>query len=68
MAKDKTNWATCSQPGCEDKVHGQGMCHIHYGRAYRAKVKQSADGRLKPYEPIDMNAFWEWCKKELNLA
>lgn len=68
MAKDKTNWATCSQPDCDDKVHGQGLCHIHYGRAYRAKIKQTEDGRLRPYEPIDMDAFWDWCKKELNLA
>lgn len=67
MAKDKTNWATCSIADCNDPVHGQGYCHIHYGRAYRAKVKAMPDGRLRPYEPIDTDAFWLWVKKELAL-
>lgn len=67
MAKNKTNWAVCSEAECGEPVHGQGLCHVHYGRAYRAKVKASGIGRLQHYEPIDVDKYWLWVKKELAL-
>lgn len=69
MARYGDTWARCAEDECNEAAHGQGLCRVHYMRAYRARLKELGlkkfDGKM---EPFNVDAYWEWVKKELKIV
>jgi len=64
MAKEKTE---CDEVGCTNPMNAKGMCKIHYNRFLRANKKEE-HYVVKPVEEFDYEDYWNFVKKELNLA
>lgn len=55
----------CKIYDCEKKVFGRGMCSMHYFREKRSETKPVD---IEEIEIQDVEDFWQFVKKELNLA
>lgn len=55
----------CKMDDCEKKVFGRGMCSMHY---FREKRNGSAFIESDEIEIQDVEDFWQFVKKELNLV
>jgi len=55
----------CKIDSCEKKVFGRGMCSMHYFREKRSGDVQEVSDEIYIE---DMEDFWQFVKKELNLA
>lgn len=57
----------CSKDGCTNLNNARGLCKSHYGQWLRAN-NGTAAAEPREYIPIDIDAYWNWVKKELKLG
>lgn len=63
----------CSKPGCDKPVRARGFCINHYSHATMELRKANGyvpplDLRRVSFTPEEMEDYWQWVKKELNLV
>jgi hypothetical protein len=61
----------CSKPGCEKPVRARGFCINHYSSATLELRKENGfvpSDRRKVFTPDELEDYWLWVKKELNLV
>lgn len=61
----------CNKPGCEKPIRAMGYCNGHYSAATlerrKAEGYQHTDLR-KSFTQDELEDFWQFVKKELNLV
>jgi len=62
----------CRKPGCEKPIRARGYCINHYS-AFREREKiaegnRRIDLRREQFTKEELEDFWQFVKKELNLV
>lgn len=61
----------CSKPGCDKPVRARGYCINHYGAATLEARKEAGfvpTDRRKTFTEDELEDYWQFVKKELNLV
>lgn len=62
----------CSRPGCDKPLRARGYCNSHYS-AFRIAERKNTDNprvdlRRLGWDETDLEAYWLWVKKELEIV
>ena len=61
----------CNKPGCDKPVRARGFCINHYGAATLEARKEAGfvpTDRRKAFTEDELEDYWQFVKKELNLV
>jgi hypothetical protein len=65
----RVKYATaCSISGCSTDHYAKGFCKQHYMAANRTKFNPSKTPKVSKKDLFDVDDFWQFVKKELELG